>query len=229
MAKKKSNTTNSKPQSNGESSRKPVFTYTTYPTILRKILREIPNRPLPTTCTTSTYRSWGIGSNSSGNTTRVLKAVGLVDDAGRPTPAYTEFMQPSTGPAILGEKIKSHYAPLFNASHAPYRENDEDLRRLFNIHSGGGESTLKAQVQTFKALCEFATFDGPVNSSDAQTDGSPSSQLEANGNVVSNTQGPSVHIDLHIHLPENKSTRDYQAIIEDIARFIYRNEGQDDE
>jgi hypothetical protein len=30
-----------------------------------------------------------------------------------------------------------------------------------------------------------------------------------------------VHIDLHIHLPENKSRRDYEAIIEDIGRYIY--------
>jgi hypothetical protein len=32
---------------------------------------------------------------------------------------------------------------------------------------------------------------------------------------------PPIKIDLHIHLPENKTTRDYEAIIQDIARYIY--------
>ena len=32
---------------------------------------------------------------------------------------------------------------------------------------------------------------------------------------------PPMQIDLHIHLPENKTTRDYEAIIQDIAKYIY--------
>ena len=35
---------------------------------------------------------------------------------------------------------------------------------------------------------------------------------------------PAIHIDLHIHLPENKTTRDYEAIIQDIARYIFKQE-----
>ena len=31
-----------------------------------------------------------------------------------------------------------------------------------------------------------------------------------------------VNINLHIHLPEGKSSRDYQYIIQDIAKYIYR-------
>lgn len=30
-----------------------------------------------------------------------------------------------------------------------------------------------------------------------------------------------VHINLHIHLPENKTRRDYEAVIEDIGRYIF--------
>jgi hypothetical protein len=32
---------------------------------------------------------------------------------------------------------------------------------------------------------------------------------------------PAVKIDLHIHLPENKTARDYDSIIQDIAKYIY--------
>jgi len=39
---------------------------------------------------------------------------------------------------------------------------------------------------------------------------------------------PAIHIDLHIHLPENKSRRDYEYIFEDIARYIFgRNVTED--
>ncbi|MEQ8635064.1 DUF5343 domain-containing protein [Gimesia maris] len=211
------------------STRAPAFTYTTSPASLRRILQAIPDKPIPETVNQATYKSWGIGNNNATNATRVLKAIGLVDSSSKPTETYAQFMQNVTGPAILGQKIKEHYSQLFNASHAPYRDNDQDLRRLFNIHSGGGESTLKAQVQTFKALCESATFDG-VDSLHTGN-GTPqidSANLEFRTGHNSQLAHPTINIDLHIHLPENKSSRDYQAIIEDIAKYIYRYQDDTD-
>lgn len=215
---------------NESTTRSPVFTYTTAPGSLRRILQAIPDNPIPQKVTSSIYKSWGIGDNNASNATRVLKTIGLLETSGQPTEMYAQFMQPSIGPAVLGEKIKEHYKPLFDATHEPYRASDPDLKRLFNIHSGGGESTLRAQVQTFKALCESATFGGvdTVTTQPPPQNGDPAVQQS----VVSTQIGPShptVHIDLHIHLPENKSSRDYQAIIEDIAKYIYRYGERDDD
>jgi hypothetical protein len=55
-----------------------------------------------------------------------------------------------------------------------------------------------------------------------------SATLAGAANVATNPGGaalapsqPIVNINLHIHLPENKSRRDYETIIEDIGRYIF--------
>ena len=131
------------------------------------------------------------------------------------------------GAKVLGPEIKKVYAPLFQASHTPYAESNEKLQNLFNIHSGGGDRALDQQIQTFKALCENATFDqgskitttmGAVN-----TSGTGPTTLTGGAETPTN---PMININLHIHLPENKTRRDYEDIIEDIGRYIFGREHQ---
>ena len=127
-------------------------------------------------------------------------------------------MQLDGGAAALAEPIRKTYQPFFQASHTPYKELNEKLVNLFNIHSGGGERALDQQIQTFKALCEYAAFDAPAQTSQLSQPAVPAS--------LSTTPGlpgveAAMHINLHIHLPENKTRRDYEAMIEDIGRYIF--------
>jgi len=152
---------------------------------------------------------------------RVLKAIGLLDSSSEPTELYSQFMHIDGGATALSEPIKRVYEPLFHASHAPYKEPNDKLKNLFNIHSGGAERALDQQIQTFKALCDYASFDNslrvpqqPLNATANTTSGSAMSVQP--GDVAS-----PVHINVHIHLPENKTRRDYEAIIEDIGRYIF--------
>jgi hypothetical protein len=153
-----------------------------------------------------------------------MKAVNFLNDRNEPTEIYAAFMNLGEGGKSLGPEIKKVYAPFFQASHEPYNESNEKLKNLFNIHSGGGDKTIDNQIQTFKALCENAIFDGQLlNGGKARND----SQITNDGAVIEGvastgrSQAPAVHINLHIHLPENKSRRDYEDIIEDIGRYIF--------
>jgi Family of unknown function (DUF5343) len=108
---------------------------------------------------------------------------------------------------VLGPEIQRVYKPLFEASHEPYKENNERLKNLFNIHSGGG--SLEHQIQTFKALCENAVFgaDDAVTPKASATTAAP--RASANQQLSGGADaGPVVHINLHIHLPESKSRRE---------------------
>jgi hypothetical protein len=211
--------------SGGETTSAPKFPYTTRPAALRKFLAEVPRRPRPPKVNQNLLASWEIRGNDATTVTRVLKALNLVGSSNEPTDAYTAFMHAGTGPAILAQRIRETYAPLFNASLEPYKESQETLRNLFNIHSGGAPATIEYQIQTFKALCENADFAAAPSPSLTPTATGPGSQptVGATGSQepLFGGQG-AIRIDLHIHLPENKSSRDYQYIIQDIARFIYR-------
>src|SRR5437588_2250998 len=136
------------------------FPYTNKPGSLRKLLKEIPTKPKPSKFDRTLLQSWGFRDANDHSMVRVLKAVNLLSGSNEPTAAYLQFMNLDGGPRVLGTEIKRLYAPLFTASHKPYEETPEKLKNLFNIHSGGGERALEYQMQTFKALCESASFDG---------------------------------------------------------------------
>ena len=128
-------------------------------------------------------------------------------------------MKTGSGPPVLGERIRDVYRILFENSHAPQSEPDDELKKLFHIHSGGGDDAMRYQIQTFKALSEYASF-GPVSGGAA-----PAAAATGAGAAVVGVHGghtlPPIQVDLHIHLPENKTSRDYEAIIQDIAKYIY--------
>lgn len=198
----------------------PKFPYTTEPKALRRLLVEIPKRPKPPKLTMEVLKSWGVSKNNNARTAvNVLKKLGLIGSAGEPTDYYIQYMQTGTGPGVLGMRIKDVYKSLFDNVHAPQDEPAEELRKLFNIHSGGGEDAMRLQVQTFKALAEHANFGaaGATGSSQIRNASSPP-DTDAGGGGASL---PPIRVDLHIHLPENKTSREYETIIQDIAKYIY--------
>ncbi len=209
--------------SDGPDSGTPAFPYTTEPQALKRLLAEIPKRPKPPKMSMETLKAWGVSNNNNANTAiRVLKKLGLLQESGQPTDHYAEFMRPVAGSAILGQRIREVYRALFESSLAPQSAPTDELKTLFNIHSGGGDDAMRLQIQTFRILAEFATF------TDSATSGKLPDTASASNAGVSGSQGalrvPPVQIDLHIHLPENKSTREYEAIIQDIAKYIYGRE-----
>jgi len=199
----------------------PKFPYATTPNALRKFLELVPNKPKPPKVNTDLLRAWGLRNTNDKTLIRVLKALKLVGANNEPTERYTEYMSPVNGPGVLAEAAREVWAPLFISSHEPHREDDRTLRNYFNVHSGGSEGTIALQIQTFKAVADHADFGadrgGAGVSRHTVTDDSGKSGTDAKAA----NSGPQIHIDLHIHLPENKSRRDYEYIFEDIARYIF--------
>ena len=201
----------------------PKFPYATVPNSLRRFLELVPTKPRPPKINKETLRAWGLRSSNDVSIIRVLKALGLVGSNNEPTNTYTEFMMPGTGPAVLANAIRSVWAPLFEASHEPHREDDTTLLNYFNVHSGGSERTLAHQMQSFRAVCDYADFTGDiVTPGVAPVASAP--DLASQSGATGTTGAATFHIDLHIHLPENKSRRDYEYIFEDIARYILGRE-----
>lgn len=206
-----------KPQTDTAASTTPKFPYTTKPGSLRKFLETVPTKPRPAKVNFELLKAWGMKDSNDKSIIRVLKDLGLVGPNNETTEKYVEFMTPGKGPAVLGAAIKTVWAPLFGLSHQPHREDDATLRNYFNIHSGGSDSTISLQIQTLKAACDFAVFDSANVAAAAAT---PSSAASAMATAASGSGGAVIHIDLHIHLPENKAARDYEYIFEDIAKHL---------
>lgn len=208
-----------KKAASSEATSKPAFPYTTKPNSIRKFLEQVPQRPRPTKVVADTLRAWDLKDTNDQTIIRVFKSLGFLGSNNEPTDRYTEYMTPGRGPKVLAQAIKEVWAPLFELSHEPHRADELTLRNYFNIHSGGSPATISYQMQTFKAACDFADFTSPGSipvSGGAILPAGPAFASQS----VSAGQGPVIHIDLHIHLPENKSRRDYEYIFEDIAKYI---------
>lgn len=209
-----------KTHSQSESHGDPKFPYSTEPNSLRKLLQQIPQRPKPSKFSKETLKSWNVSSNNNAVTNfRVLKKIGFLTESNEPTDLYIEFMKTGTGPMVLAQKIRDTYKPLYDNSPTPHSESNEELKKLFNIHSGGSEDTLRLQLQTFKALSEFAEFN-ELKSIGNNPDLDKEKKTEQ-GDHKSQSTIPPIRLDLHIHLPENKTSREYENIIQDIAKYIY--------
>jgi Family of unknown function (DUF5343) len=217
MAKKANGKSTTTKQKAKVEAREPKLPYSSTPNALRKFLKLIPTKPKPQKINNPLLSAWDLGGANSNSIIRVLKGVGLVDVSNQPSSDYDAFMDPKLGPSRLGQLIRNCYSALFEASHAPQKESDDTLKRLFNIHSGGAERTLQYQVATFKTLCEFASFDAQEQQNSTPVVGGSigSGKSTLGGGAMT------VHIDLHIHLPPNKSRRDYEYMFEDIGRYIY--------
>jgi len=201
---------------------KPTLPYCTRPAALRKFLEQVPKRPKPAVVNEDTLNSWDIKGGESYTAIRVLKALGFLSSNNEPNETYTQFMHAQNGPIVLAQRIREVYAKLFEQSLEPHKESNDTLRNLFNIYSGGAEPTIQFQIQTFKALCDYADFSTtPPASANVVGSSAMASKANADTRSVGATGSPIIHIDLHIHLPENKSRRDYEYMFEDIARYIY--------
>lgn len=207
-----------------------AFPYTTRPSGLRKVLSEIPKRPRPSRVNKAFLAAMGLTGGENQSILRVLRAIGLTSSNNEPTEQYVAFMREGTGPGVLGQQVRQTYAALFEAALQPCSESPENLRNLFNIHSGGG--TIDLQIQTFKALCDSSSFEPmPSTVVSAGLPGAGPTALGSGGagRGTSGAIGPPIHVDLHIHLPPGKTSRDYQYIIQDIARYLYGAGGEESE
>lgn len=198
----------------GEKSQ-PKFPYTSAPADLKRLLQLIPQKPKPPKLVTSTVQTWGIKNSGVSPTINVLKEIGLLDPSGVPTADYAAYMASGTGGLALGKKIKERYSELFALQTNPENASNDELRNFFNIHSGGAEKTIDYQVKTFKALAEFASFDGTYVSEAA-----PSAVGASPARTATSVAAPQIHFDLHIHLPEGKNHSEYESIIRAISDHI---------
>ena len=219
MAKRKK-VAKARPIDSDETSGKPAFPYCTAPKSLRRFLEMVPQKPKPPKVTGSTLKVWGLKSGNDQSILRVLKTLEMLGPNGETTQTYADFMRAGTGAGALGKKIKSAYSALFDNVTKPETASNADLLNFFNIHSGGGPATIKYQIDTFKALAAYATFgqSDPLEQPEEEDGAGTPARIQKN---PTRDGQAAIHIDLHIHLPENKTKSDYDAIFESIAAHLY--------
>jgi hypothetical protein len=203
------------------------FTYTTVPGKIKPLLDKIRQVGVPSKANGQWLKTLGFTSSNDASLIGILKAVGLVDASSIPTPVWSAY-RGVHHKRTLGEAIRKGYAELFAVYPDAWQRSNTELEHVFSTSSTAGKQVINKTVATFKTLCENAEFapideqseplvqTGPMHLPAASTAPAPT-RIQNTGN----SGGPSVHIDIQIHISPEASTDQIDQIFKSMAKHLY--------
>jgi hypothetical protein len=134
------------------------FPYTTVAGKLKPFFDKIQQVGKPETVDKKWLASLGFGASNDPSIMPVLKFIGFIDQAGKPTPRWIEFRDRRRAAQVLAAGIQEGYSELFAMYPDANQRSDEDLKNFFRTRSEAGDQAISKTVSTFKSLCEMADF-----------------------------------------------------------------------
>jgi hypothetical protein len=211
---------------------------------LEGILNAIKGAQAPERFTNGFLQSLEYNSSSDRLIVGVLKALGFLDDSGRPKQRYFEFLDQTQSERVLAEGVREAYADLFRVN---IKANDlsktEVVNKLKTLSQGQlSESVLDKMAMTFTALVKLADFSQtPKTDADALDDSVQKSAIGKSAPILppppdssQSTDGHESHPDLRrkhaqlgglvyaieIHLPESRDPAVYDALFRSLKEHL---------
>lgn len=156
----------------------------------------------------------------------VLKALGFLDDAARPTDRYFRFLDQTQSERVLAEGVREAYEDLFRINISAEKMSKQDVINKFKTLSQGkiSDSVLDKMAMTFTALVKHADFETPAGatSEDATailvpTAAEPPQDHEV-GRSALKLGGLAYNIQLI--LPDSRDPAVYDALFQSLRRHI---------
>lgn len=208
------------------------FLYTTVPGKIRPLLLKIKDVGVPDSVSQAWLKSIGFPSSNDRSLLNVLRAGGLVDDGKKPTPSWTKF-RGSSGPKVLAEGIRENYKDLYKVYGNAHDRSNTELESVISTTTKAGKQTISKTVATFKALAAEADFNGVMNAEvdevveeEAGPMHAPVSTGPAKaGPARPNSAGPSLHIDMQVHISADSTPEQIDQIFASMAKHLYGVKG----
>ncbi len=169
------------------------------------------------------FLSETLGLKSTGDRPLIslLKTLGFVDAAGKPTGDYDALKNPERAPYAIGAAIRRAYAPLFAADENAHTRASDQLKGLISQVAGTDEGMTKRIAWTLGALLKVAKFDeAPELVRAAPT---PEKEYDTGEKTSPTLHGlrSEFHYNIQIHLPSN-GTEDTYINIFNAVRKVFR-------
>jgi hypothetical protein len=172
---------------------------------------------------THPYLQNTLGLKSTGDRPLIplLRALGFLDAAGKPTATYGSLKNANTATAVIADAVRSAYKPLFDANEQANKLSQEDLKGLVAQVAGTDADMTSKIVGTLNALMKLADFDAkksepvpPTEEKDGKKDSKKDGKKGASGldeNQLSALR-PEFHFNIQVHLPANATEDAYLSI-----------------
>lgn len=156
----------------------------------------------------------------------VMKALRFLDDNSSPTDRYKRFRDPAISGAVMAEALRDAYSDVFTVHEKAQEQSSTALVGTFKRITGKGDAVSKKMATTFKALTGLADWAAtsvavPVQDEAPSVDGPPEATTPTPPPTPAAGMGfPSLHHDVHIHLPVSTDVKVYDAIFRSLREHL---------
>ncbi len=154
----------------------------------------------------------------------LLKSLKFIDDQGKPTTRYFEYLDQTQSGRIMAEAVREAYEDLFQVNMAAHKLSKQEVINKFKTLSQGtiGESVLDKMAMTFTALVKLGDFEsnqaharpaaseilGASDNEDETNEFTP--QIKDRDKLTHSLGG--LHYNIQIILPESRDPKVYDAL-----------------
>jgi hypothetical protein len=165
-----------------------------------------------------------LGLKASGDRPLItlLKSMGFVDQAGKPTPEYAKLKNKQLAKGAIADGIRFAYAPLFKANENAHALDGEALKGLIAQVAGTDEGATLKIFYTLNALFKVADFNATARAPavDAAEEDAQKEESGVNGAVKAGAKPfrSDFHFNIQIHLPSNATEETYINIFSAVRK-----------
>ena len=178
------------------------------------IITKIQQAARPTKFTQEVLKNLGFTSTNDRAFIPLLKKLGFLMDDGTPTALYDQLKDATSTSTILGVQMKSLYAELYAINTEIHKAPETEVKGAISRVTGKDADGVGRIYNTFKALCNIASFDG-IQTPDVAEEKEDAPQVPVKPPVVAPRENE-FHYNIQIHLPATNDISVYNAIFKSL-------------
>ena len=198
---------------------------------LAAILDAIQGAKAPSRFTLAFLEGLGFKSSSDRLIIGVLKALGLLTDAGEPTDRYYAFLDKSRGKAVLADALRDAYADLFEVRKDAQNMSPAQLKEKLKTLTKGqfSDAVVAKMASTFKAMAGLADFEAVsepdseerVSEDEEEVEVSPVDRNARPALPLGRLEVGGLVYNIQIHLPESRDPAVYDALFRSLREHLF--------
>ena len=156
----------------------------------------------------------------------MLKALGFLDDAGKPKDRYFRFLDQTQGAKVIAEAVRDAYQDLFKVNvKANEMTRSDVINKLKTLGQGQiGDAVLDKMAMTFTALVKLGDFQStvapPSTTSSQEMKNNEENVEKKPPNEHSNLKLGGLVYNIQIVLPESRDPAVYDALFQSLRRHL---------
>lgn len=207
---------------------------------LAPILEAIQQAKAPERFTVRFLQSLDFKTSSDRLIIGVLKAIGFLDDQGKPTSRYFSFLDKDQSKAVMAEGIREAYRDLFDVNTSAQKLSKVEVANKLKTLTQGqhSEAVIDKMATTFASLCKLADFDAVAtrrtkeNEADDELEAEESvmetehfeapetAGLQQNRRRLPRLAVSGLHYNIQIILPESRDPAVYDALFRSLREHL---------